>query len=103
MKKRDTGPLFSFFLGAVKSGATLNTKNGEEGHRAFFVFWAEAVLLPGHADGGHVLPRVGQQVDLGARVVVKRAHEFREGARHGDVVLRHAVRDAGLLRVHRGS
>ena len=25
-----------------------------------------------------------------------------EGARHGDVVLRHAVRDAGLLRVHRG-
>ena len=53
----------------------------------------EAVLLP-------------QQVDLGARVVVlkghKRAHEFREGARHGDVVLRHAVRDAGLLRVHRG-
>ena len=59
----------------------------------------EAVLL-------HVLPRVGQQVDLGARVVVpkghKRAHEFREGARHGDVVLRHAVRDAGLLRVRRG-
>ena len=50
--------------------------------------------------------RVGQQVDLGARVVVpkghKRAHEFREGARHGDVVLRHAVRDAGLLRVRRG-
>ena len=44
--------------------------------------------------------------ELGARVVVpkghKRAHEFREGARHGDVVLRHAVRDAGLLRVHRG-
>ena len=42
-------------------------------------------LLPGRADGGHVLPRVGQQVDLGARVVVpkghKRAHEFREGAR----------------------
>ena len=66
----------------------------------------EAVLLPGRADGGHVLPRVGQQVDLGARVVVpeghERAHEFREGARHGDVVLRHAVRDAGLLRVHRG-
>ena len=64
-----------------------------------------AVLLL-RADGGHVLPRVGQQVDLGARVVVpkghKRAHEFREGARHGDVVLRHAVRDAGLLRVHRG-
>ena len=62
----------------------------------------EAVLLP----GGHVLPRVGQQVDLGARVVVPkshtRAHEFREGARHGDVALRHAVRDAGLLRVHRG-
>ena len=63
----------------------------------------EAVLLPRCADGGHVLPRVGQQVDLGARVVVpKRAHEFREGARHGDVVLRHAVRDAGLLRVHCG-
>ena len=66
----------------------------------------EAVLLPGRADGGHVLPRLGQQVDLGARVVVpkghKRAHEFREGARHGDVVFRHAVRDAGLLRVHRG-
>ena len=66
----------------------------------------EAVLLPSRADGGHVLPRVGQQVDLGARVVVpeghERAHEFREGARHGDVVLRHAVRDAGLLRVHRG-
>ena len=34
--------------------------------------------------------------------VNKRAHEFREGARHGDVVLRHAVRDAGLLRAHRG-
>ena len=66
----------------------------------------EAVLLPGRADGGHVLPRVGQQVDLGARVVVRKshkcAHEFREGARHGDVVLRHAVRDAGLLRVRRG-
>ena len=31
----------------------------------------EAVLLPRRADGGHVLPRVGQQVDLGARVVVK--------------------------------
>ena len=30
----------------------------------------EAVLLPRRADGGHVLPRVGQQVDLGARVVV---------------------------------
>ena len=28
----------------------------------------EAVLLPGRADWGHVLPRVGQQVDLGARV-----------------------------------
>ena len=51
----------------------------------------EAVLLPGRADGGHVLPRVGQQV-VGARVVVP--HEFREGARHGDVVLRHAVRAA---------
>ena len=48
----------------------------------------------------------GQQVDLGARVVVPKGHkcarEFRESARHGDVVLRHAVRDAGLLRVHRG-
>ena len=55
----------------------------------------EAVLLPGRADGGHVLHR-GQQVDLGARVV------FREGARHNNVVLRHAVRDAGLLRVRRG-
>ena len=46
----------------------------------------EAVLLPGRADGGHVLPRVGQQVDLGARVVVpkghERAHEFREGEEH---------------------
>ena len=66
----------------------------------------KTVLLPRRADGGHVLPRVGQRVDLGAPVVVpkghKRAHEFREGARHGDVVLRHAVRDAGLLRVHRG-
>ena len=66
----------------------------------------EAVLLPGRADGGHVLTRVGQQVDFGARVVVpkshKRAHEFCEGARHGDVVLRDSVRDAGLLRVHRG-
>ena len=30
----------------------------------------EAVLLPRRADGGHVLPWVGQQVDLGARVVV---------------------------------
>ena len=33
-------------------------------------------------------PRVGQQVDLGARVVVpkshERSHEFREGARHGE-------------------
>ena len=57
-------------------------------------------------DGGHVLPRVGQQVDLRARVVVpkshERSHEFREGARHGDVVLRHARRHRGLLRVHRG-
>ena len=35
-------------------------------------------------------------------VVVPKSHEFCEGARHGDVVLRHAVRDAGLLRVHRG-
>ena len=33
----------------------------------------EAVLLPGRADGGHVLPRVGQQVDLGARVVVPKS------------------------------
>ena len=32
----------------------------------------EAVLLSGCADGGHVLPRVGQQVDLGARVVVQK-------------------------------
>ena len=32
----------------------------------------EAVLLPGRADGGHVLPRVGQQVDL---------DEFREARR----------------------
>ena len=65
----------------------------------------EAVLLPRRADGGHV-PRVGQQVDLGARVVVpkghKRSHEFREGTRHGDVVLRHARRHRGLLRVRRG-
>ena len=29
-------------------------------------------------------------------------NEFREGARHGDVVLRHARRHRGLLRVHRG-
>ena len=60
----------------------------------------EAVLLPRRADGGHVLPRAS-----GSCVVPKghkRAHEFREGARHGDVVLRHAVRDAGLLRVHCG-
>ena len=56
----------------------------------------EAVLLPGRADGGHVLPRVGQQVPASL------SQKFREGARHGDVVLRHAVRDAGLLRVHRG-
>ena len=46
----------------------------------------EAVLLPGRADGGHVLPRVGQQVDLGARVVIpkshKRAHEFRDSLTH---------------------
>ena len=66
----------------------------------------EAVLLPRCADGRHVLARVGQQVDLRARVVVpeghERAHQFREGARHGDVVLRHAVRDAGLLRAHHG-
>ena len=52
----------------------------------------ETVFLPGRADGGHVLPRVGQQVDLRARVVVpkshERSHEFREGARYGDVVLR---------------
>ena len=37
------------------------------------------------------------QVDLRARVVVpkshERSHEFREGARHGDVVLRHAPSD----------
>ena len=30
----------------------------------------ETVFLPGRSDGGHVLPRVGQQVDLRARVVV---------------------------------
>ena len=62
----------------------------------------ETVFLPGRADGGHVLPRVGQQVDLRARVVVpkshERSHDFREGARYGDVVLR---RHRGLLRVHR--
>ena len=62
-------------------------------------------LQPGRA-GGHVLPRVGQQVDLRARVVVpkshERSHEFREGARDGDVVLRHARRHRGLLRVRRG-
>ena len=79
---------------------------GCEGTAGCHLRLQKAVLLPGRADGGHVLPRVGQQVDLGARVVVpkshKRAHEFREGARRGDVVLRHAVRDAGLLRVHRG-
>ena len=66
----------------------------------------ETVFLPGRADGGHVLPRVGQQVDLRARVVVpegyERSHQFREGARDGDVVLRHARRHRGLLRVHRG-
>ena len=66
----------------------------------------ETVFLPGRSDGGHVLPRVGQQVDLRPRVVVpkshERSHEFREGARHGDVVLRHARRHRGLLRVHRG-
>ena len=49
---------------------------------------------------------VGQQVDLRARVVVskshERSHEFREGTGHGDVVLRHARRHRGLLRVHRG-
>ena len=42
---------------------------------------------------------------LRARVVVpeghKRSHQFREGARNGDVVLRHARRHCGLLRVHR--
>ena len=67
---------------------------------------SSCLAAPMKATSCPVLPRVGQQVDLGARVVVpkghKRAHEFREGARHGDVVLRHAVRDAGLLRVHRG-
>ena len=66
----------------------------------------EAVFLPGRSDERHVLPRVGQEVDLRARVVVpkghKRSHEFREGTRHGDVVLRHARRHRGLLRVHRG-
>ena len=45
-------------------------------------------------------------MDLRARVVVpkshERSHEFREGARHGDVVLRHSSRHRGLLRVHRG-
>ena len=65
----------------------------------------ETVFLPGRADGGHVLPRVGQQVDLRARVVVpeghERSHQFREGARNGDVVLRHARRHRGLLCVHR--
>ena len=34
--------------------------------------------------------------------VTNAPNKFREGARHGDVVLRHAVRDAGLLRVYRG-
>ena len=66
----------------------------------------KTILLPRRADGGHVLPRVGQQVDLRARVVVpkshERSHEFREGARDGDVVLRHARRHRGLLRVRRG-
>ena len=62
----------------------------------------ETVFLPGRSDGGHVLPRVGQQVDLRAHVVVPKSHEFREGTRHGDVVLRHARRHRGLLRVHRG-
>ena len=46
------------------------------------------------------------QVNLRARVVVpkshERSHEFREGACDGDVVLRHARRHRGLLRVHRG-
>ena len=42
MKKRDTGPLFSFFWAHSKA-VPLNTKNGEEGHRAFFlVFWAHS-------------------------------------------------------------
>ena len=35
MKKRDTGPLFSFFWAQSKA-VPLNTKNGEDGHRAFF-------------------------------------------------------------------
>ena len=62
---------------------------------------AHRVVVGGAASCPGLPARVGQQVDLGARVVVpkghKRAHEFREGARHGDVVLRHAVRGAGLL------
>ena len=57
-------------------------------------------------DRGHVLPRVRQEMDLRARVVVseghERAHELREGERDGDVVLRHARRRARLLGVHRG-
>ena len=32
----------------------------------------------------------------------ERSHQFREGARDGDVVLRHARRHRGLLCVHRG-
>ena len=36
MKQRDTGPLFSFFWAHSKA-VSLNTKNGEEGHRAFFL------------------------------------------------------------------
>ena len=59
----------------------------------------EAVLLPGRADGRHVLPRVGQQLDLGARVVVPKGPK----ARATVTLLRHAIRDAGLLRAPWGS
>ena len=111
MKQRDTGPFFFFCHFVAHSKAVPRCiKNEAERHRALVKHRdaraGERHQLVGHQMNeqvrhravGHVLPRVGQQVDLGARVVVpKRAHEFREGARRGDVVLRHAVRDAGLL------
>ena len=94
-------------VGARKDGEEVEVLRGSL-HGVVRVLQAAQLHLRLHrADGGHVLPRVGQQVDLGTRVVVpkghNRAHEFREGARHGDVVLRHAVRDAGLLRVQPGT
>ena len=81
MKKRGT-PAFFLVFWAHSKAVSLNIKNDGEGHRAsFLVFWAHSKAVSRfikNDEEGHRVPK---------------GHEFREGARHGDVVLRHAVRD----------